>query len=68
MKVPKYIVTALEQRARAAVAFEKADQIISEFIDKNEIGADPADYHHGAESLFAPWESVERVIEAINVK
>lgn len=68
MKVPKYIVTALEQRARAAVAFEKADQIVSEFIDKNKIEADSADYHHGAESLFAPWESVERVIEAINEK
>lgn len=68
MKVPKYITTALERRARAAQAFFEADEIVSEFIEKNGIEVDSADYRLGAEALFTPWESVERVIEAIGAK
>lgn len=68
MKIPNYIRIALERRARTAEAFMEADKIVSAFLDKNGIEADPADYDEGAEALFDPWGSVKRIEEAIEEK
>lgn len=65
MNVPKYIELALQRRANAANSFFKNDRIVSDFIEKNEITADPTDYGGGAASLFEPKESNERLIEDI---
>lgn len=61
MKVPKYIEDALNRRARAADIFQKADDIISDFIDKNHIEVPMEDYCGGVESYVNPWESIDSI-------
>ena len=66
MKVPKYIEKALERRAKAINDYMKADDILTKFIEKNEIDVPLEDYGLGAEAMTNPWESnisVKKCIE-----
>lgn len=65
MKIPKYIEAALQRRVRAAFNFLSADDVISEFIEKNNIEIDPEDYGCGVDSLLNPRESAEAIRNAI---
>lgn len=67
MKIPAYIESALEQRAKAAARLGKLNSVIDEFLIKNGIAEELelCDYGYGAEVVCAPYESVARVREAI---
>lgn len=65
MQIPNYIEKALERRINAINKFNSADIIISEFIEKHLINADPADYRGGCESIASPEMSAEHIREAI---
>ena len=62
-KIPQYILKALEKRAKAAVAFSEADNIISEYIDKNRIDCEYTHLH--VESLTNPYSCNKETIEDI---
>lgn len=65
MKIPKYIEKALERRARAAIQLSIADEIVTDFICKYNIGAEKYDYCTGYEICANPEASAERVRQAI---
>ncbi len=65
MKVPKYIEKALEQRAKAATKLIETDCVISDFIRENDIEAEYDDYQLSVGIFENPYESSERVKEAI---
>lgn len=65
MKIPKYIKEALNKRAKAACAITDADRLITDFINRNSIDVDPADYCRGVEQYSAPYESTNRIYDAI---
>lgn len=62
-KIPQYILKALENRAKAAVAFSEADSIISEYIDKNGIDCEYTHLH--VETLTNPYSANEETIADI---
>jgi hypothetical protein len=62
-EIPKYILKALEKRAKAAVAFSEADSIISEYIDNNEIDCEYTHLH--VEALTNPYSCNEETIQDI---
>ena len=65
MKVPKYIEKALEQRAKAATKLIETDCVISAFIREHGIDAEYDDYQLSVGIFESPYESSERVREAI---
>lgn len=65
MKIPKYIEKALQQRENSACKLIKADTIITDFIIKNNICAESYDYCSGVEMYCNPYESANRIREAI---
>lgn len=65
MNVPKYIIDALEQRAKHAEKFNHYDFIISEYINENNISVKDYDYRGGSESIAHPHTSSQRVYQAI---
>lgn len=68
MKIPKYIENLLDRRAKIAYDLDDIDYKLTQWINKNEIDVDPADYCNGVEIYEAPYESVERIKEAIRNK
>lgn len=67
MKIPAYIDNALKQRARTAARLGRLNDIIDDFLIKNGISdeIELCDYGYGAEVVCAPYDSAERVREAI---
>lgn len=65
MRVPKYILDALERRAKAAETWEKNDRIITDFITKNKIDVPTENYCGGVEGVVNPWDSARVIIECI---
>jgi len=67
MKIPKYIVKALERRVRLAIQLDNTCQIIDDFIIKNglEDEIDTADFLGGVEIYVNPRESADAIIMAI---
>ena len=68
MDVPVYIKQALARRARAANMFMKYDLIISKWCSKNDIDTEPYDTYGGVESIVHPYESQQRILNAIKNK
>ncbi len=65
MKIPKYIEQALNRRTKLAVQLDEADMVIFEFITKNDIDVESCDYAGGVEMYANPYDSAERIREAI---
>lgn len=65
MKIPKYIEKALQQREKTALKLSKADIVITDFINKNGIIVESYDYCGGVEIYYNPYESANRIREAI---
>ena len=68
MKVPKYIQDALNKRVKGAVMAAKADRIITEYINKYGIEVETMDYCRGVEMYSDPYQSAERILDAIRQK
>jgi hypothetical protein len=68
MECPAYIKEALRKRAIYADKVSTLDGIISEWIEKHEIEVDYEDIHGGVEIYVNPYDSSERVLEAIKNK
>ena len=67
MKIPKYIVQALERRVRLANQLDNTCKIIDDFIRKNGLDdeIDTADWLGGVEIYVNPRESADNIIMAI---
>lgn len=67
MKIPKYIVQALERRVRLANQLDNTCKIIDDFISKNGLDdeIDTADWLGGVEIYVNPRESADNIIMAI---
>ncbi|MCR5479858.1 MAG: hypothetical protein K6F27_08400 [Ruminococcus sp.] len=67
MKIPKYIVQALERRVRLANQLDNTCNIIDDFIRKNGLDdeIDTADWLGGVEIYVNPRESADNIIMAI---
>lgn len=65
MKLPKYIDKLLYRRAILARFLLEIDWTITEFLHRNNIEADTADYCGGVEIYVNPEDSAERVRQAI---
>lgn len=67
MKIPKYIVQALERRVRLANQLNNTCNIIDDFIRKNGLDdeIDTADWLGGVEIYANPRESADNIIMAI---
>lgn len=65
MKIPKYIDQALNLRTKSAVQLNKADTVIADFIIKNDIAVESYDYCSGVEMYANPYDSEDRIREAI---
>lgn len=68
MRVPKYVKDALRRRVKAAVDFDLADAVVSDFIRKNNIDVDLCDYGSGSEVYANPKAAAKRIIDAIERK
>ena len=65
MKCPNYIKEALLHRARHAGFFLDCDYKIAEFLERNHIKVDSDDILGGAESYVNPFDSAQRIFDAI---
>lgn len=65
MKIPKYIDKLLQARAYHADRVLDVGYKIDEWLIKNEIDVAPEDYGSGVEVYEAPYESADRVRDAI---
>ena len=65
MKCPNYIKEMLFRRARHAGFFLDCDYKIAEFLERNHIEVDPDDILGGAESYVNPFDSSQRILNAI---
>ena len=68
MECPKYIQEALRKRAVYADKVAVLDGIISEWCEKNGIEVDYEDIHGGCEIYVNPYDSSQRVFDAIEKK
>ena len=65
MKIPKYIDDALIKRTEAARKVVKYDSIITDFIIKNRINANPDDYNSGRQMHISPYASEQAIRQVI---
>lgn len=65
MNVPKYIYDVIEKRATAADRFNHYDYVLSEWLEKHGICAEPWDTRGGVESIVNPWSSADRIIKLL---
>ena len=65
MKIPKYIDDLIDKRMKLAESLACVDYKLSEWLDKNEIPVAPEDYRTGVEMYANPYESAERIRQAI---
>ena len=65
-KTPKYILKAIQDRAKAADRFNELDILISKWCDAN-CGVDAVEDTWGyVDTLSNPYEAAERTIKDIN--
>lgn len=65
MKCPKYIDKIIDRRARLAVELNDADCRLAEWLEKNMVEVDDYDVYGGCEMYMNPYNSAERIREAI---
>ena len=65
MDCPKYIKEALRKRAECADKFTDYDLLIAKYLEKHQIDVENFDIHGGCESYVNPWDSSQRIYEAI---
>ena len=65
LKIPKYIEQALQKRVKAAVQLMDIDEIITDFINENNIDAEYEDFCGGCEMYINPYDSAERIRQSI---
>ena len=68
MKIPKKILDLVEKRARLAAKLQDVNFELDEWLDKHQIDAFGEDWRGGVEIYEAPYESAQRVLEAIEKK
>ena len=68
MECPKYIQEALRKRAVYTDKVAVLDGIVSEWVEKNGIEVDYEDIHGGCEIYVNPYDSSQRVLDAIMAK
>lgn len=65
MRIPKYINKYLDRRAMHAAKFFDYGYEVDQWLKKNGIEIDSYDGCTGVESIVNPYESIERIREAI---
>jgi len=65
MKIPKYILIALQRRANAAYLWNKYDWIISNYINKHNIEVPSECYRGGVEGIVNPDSANKEIIKCM---
>jgi len=70
MKIPKYIMRLIERRAKLATELTQASYELDEWLARNDIldSLEEYDYGTGVEIYVKPYDSAQRIIEAIEKK
>lgn len=68
MKIPREIENALKRRVNAAYKLMEADDLITNFIIENGIQVELYDYATGVEMYENPYDSADRIRQAIRRK
>lgn len=68
MQIPKKILSLIEKRAKLASKLWDVNCELDEWLDKHQIDVESEDYRGGVEIFENPYESAERVLEAITKK
>lgn len=68
MKVPKSIEKLILRRAKLVNSLQIVNYELDEWLDKNGVDVKPCDYRGGVEIYENPYESIERVIKAIETR
>lgn len=65
MKMPKHVEDLIVKRAKAAATFNESDMELSKWLDEHGVETESCDTHGGVDSIANPWESANRVMNAI---
>lgn len=65
MKIPKYIQELVDRRCRLATDLLKVSYELDCWLDKNYIECEDCDTHTGVEIYMNPYDSRNRIIQAI---
>lgn len=68
MKIPKYIEKLIERRAGFAVLLNDADWKLAEWLERKGIEVEEFDIYGGCEIYRNPWDSADRIKQAIKDK
>lgn len=68
MNIPENIEFLLQQRADLSSKLNSIDYRLSNWLDDNNIEVNKNDYKGGKEIYSHPYDSVDRIIEAIKKK
>lgn len=68
MMIPKTIEALINKRAILAEKLNSADYLLGQWLEKNGIEVEPCDIYGGCELYGNPWDSAERIKEAIENK
>lgn len=68
MKIPKYIEKLIERRAELAVLLNYADHKLIGWLEKNGVEVKEYDICSGCEMYINPWDSANRIKQAIKDK
>ena len=65
MKIPKYVQKLIDRRCKLAMDLMNVCYNLDTWLDKNNIECEDCDTHTGVEIYCNPYDSRNRVIEAI---
>lgn len=65
MKIPKYIQNLINKRAGLAAELNSADYKLSKWLDDHGIAVEDYDNYGGCEVFANPYDSAERIKQAI---
>jgi len=68
MKIPKYIEKLIGKRKKLAAELITTDYQLSEWLEKNEVDVEDYDTSGGCEMYVNPWDSANRIKQAIENK
>lgn len=68
MKIPKYIEYLISRRAKLAADLCHADMTLSQWLESNDIETEDYDTRGGCEMFVNPYNSADRIRQAITDK
>lgn len=68
MQIPKYIEKLIDKRAELSVFLNHADHKLGDWLERNCVKVEEYDIYGGCEMYVNPWNSADRIKQAIKDK